>query len=137
MSSLIRKKILKIVKIIKQYTKKADKYNKYIKRYGKMGDWADLRNNFYDWLKKESQKENSKLDSEEVEKINAKKAAVEYSDEFRDYIKSEKTDEEEFTKSAIDLDKEDDNFLDELFDDYTSTLDKDDKVFKAIDKNED
>ena len=100
-------------------------------------DWVTLRKDFHKWLQEEA-KTDSKLDSEENEKIGDKKAVLEYSNKFQEFLKTQENSEENFTKNTIDLNDEDnENFLDEIFNDYTSGLKKNSKEFKAIDSNND
>lgn len=96
-------------------------------------EWVTLKKDFYNWLQDEA-KNDSKLDIDEIQKTGVKKSVTKYDDKFQEFLKSQGTSEEDFTKSTIDL-KDDDNknFLDEIFDDYVDDLKSTSKEFKAID----
>ncbi len=104
-----------------------------------MSDWAQIKEDFYKHLKQQAKKENSKIDEKELKKVSENKAVVKYQDEFNKWVKTQKDiDEKDLQKNSIDLDdEENENFFDEMFDDYISDLDKDDKVYSSIDKNSD
>ncbi len=100
--------------------------------------YITIRGEFYNWLKDEATKKKSGLNYEEVEKTGAQKSVVKYGDLFKEFLeKREDYDEISLSKDSSKLDIDESDMFDEMFEDYTSSLSKDDSVFKFIDSNAD
>ncbi len=97
-------------------------------------NYDTLKKDFHEWLKVQAQQANSLLDAEKIEQISLQNITVTYNKEFKEFLATRKdVGEENFVKSAINLEEENLNFLDEMFDDFVSGLSKEDSVYKAID----
>ena len=97
-------------------------------------NYDTLKKDFHEWLKVQAQQANSLLDAEKIDQISLQNITVTYNKEFKEFLATRKDiGEENFVKSAINLEEENLNFLDEMFDDFVSGLSKEDSVYKAID----
>ena len=97
-------------------------------------NYDTLKKDFHEWLKVQAQQANSLLDAEKIDQISLQNITVTYNKEFKEFLATRKdVGEENFVKSAINIEEENLNFLDEMFDDFVSGLSKEDSVYKAID----
>ena len=99
-------------------------------------NYDTLKKDFHEWLKVQAQQSNSLLDAEKIDQINLQNITVTYSKEFKEFLATRNdVGEENYVKSTINAEKEDLNFLDEMFDDFIAGLSPEDSVYKAIDTN--